>query len=117
MNETRIEGGDGSDPGLSGVLRTWRVDAEAPPRFEEGVWRRIEAGRVGGAAWGPGRWLEGLLSGWFRRPMVAAGFVGCVLVVGATAGAVSGQARADALAVHLEGRYVQSIDPFSGPAR
>jgi hypothetical protein len=114
----RTSTGEDSRDGLSQVLRGWRVPAEVPSGFRRGVWVRIEArardglrqGHAGGLM---AEWIDRVRSA-FRRPALAIGFVVVLLVAGGSAGALSGQARAEALAGRLQDEYVQSVDPFAG---
>ncbi len=115
MNETNR---NTEDSRLGRLLRTWRVEAEVPPRFAEGVWRRIEReeGRADPAPAGWWRWLSGLAEA-AVRPSFVAGYLALVLLLGAGAGFVSGHARSRGAEGDLKGRYVQSVDPFFASAR
>jgi hypothetical protein len=42
---------DDRDDELSDVLKEWRVEASLPPRFREGVWRRIAISQEKRGAW------------------------------------------------------------------
>ena len=114
MNEPR---NDPEDLALRNLLQRWQVEATAPPRFAEGVWRRV------------GRMAEPVptRNGWWRwvtavaelavRPRFAAGYLAALLVLGAGMGALRGQAESRGAAGDLKGRYVQSVDPFFDHAR
>ena len=102
-----------NDP-LGRTLQEWKVEASLPPRFQEGVWRRIalsEARRE------PSWWrdLFQTVDAAFRRPALAVSFVAILLLAGLSIGFIRARqesARADAA---LEARYVQSIDPYQAP--
>ena len=115
MNKQAPTPGDGRDPELSRLLRSWSEPAALPPRFGEEVWRRIDRERLNRASAGGG-WME-TLKRWLSRPLLAGAYLALVILAGAGAGAVKGQSRAEALTGALEGRYVQSIDPFHGSHR
>lgn len=53
----------------------------------------------------------------FCRPRMAVAYVALVLLAGAGAGALRGHSTAQGLAGSLQGRYVQSIDPFAAVLR
>ncbi|MCC7374661.1 MAG: hypothetical protein IT581_08390 [Verrucomicrobiales bacterium] len=52
-----------------------------------------------------------------RQPRTVAAWLVLVIGIGAGAGVLKGQAQAEQLSVVLQGRYVQSIDPFSDGLR
>ena len=102
------------DESLSKLLRTWKPDAQLPPRFQEAVWNRIaraETRRPAGPWTIPSRWVEAL----FTRPSFALSYVAILLFTGLGAGLW--QARG--IAVHGEtewrARYVQMVDPYQMP--
>lgn len=107
------------DPALSALLQSWTCEAEAPASLREGVWLRLdtrglrpgaEPGVWASVAHGIGLWLENQL----RRPWLVTAGVALLLLVGFGAGAARGKASSLALTASLQGRYIQSIDPFSG---
>ncbi len=107
------------DPQLAALLRSWKVPAETPPRFPEAVWRRIARRtnpRPGLFASDAASWLNGIAV-WIRRPRFAWLYLLTLVTLGASAGIVRGQVQASRLADGLQGRYVLSIDPFSGGPR
>src|SRR6266516_2974036 len=62
------------DEALRKVLKEWRTDASLPPRFQEGVWRRIERAQAPAApsVWATiAHWIGTVLP----RPALAAGGV------------------------------------------
>jgi len=75
------------DPPLSELLRQSRVSPALPPRFQENVWRRLEAAEA------PARrasWLESLAA-LILRPRFAAAGVAALLLTGVLAGTMEGQ--------------------------
>lgn len=83
------------DP-LSDLLKTWRHEPPAEPRFNAGVWARIEAGRKESTSVSFYRWA---------LPLAA-----CLAVIlGATSGLLeSRQKHADRMAAS----YVRTVDPL-----
>ena len=100
------------DPALRRVLHEWKADAPLPPRFQEGVWRRIEQAERDAEALGLwaalSRWLEAVLP----RPKFALSYVCAVLVLGLAAGSFAAQAATKRVNAELGARYVQSVDPY-----
>jgi hypothetical protein len=92
------------DPKLSSLLRSARVSPPLPPRFQENVWRRIEASP---ALKENISWLDALAA-LILRPRVAFAVVAVLLFAGILAGAHTGarDARQDAQA-----RYVAYVAP------
>jgi hypothetical protein len=103
--------GPGGDP-LQRLLREWALDTPLPPRFQEGVWRRIENAQASApraTAWGPLRlWIERVLP----RPAFAVGYLSLLLALGLGAGSFAAQTTANRLNLQLSARYAQSVDPF-----
>jgi hypothetical protein len=100
---------DPNDERLRRVLQQWPVKAALPPRFQEGVWRRIERGEAQVPAWL--LWLRQLTAA-VARPSVAASYLTLLLMAGILAGywqARVANARADEM---LSARYVQVLDPY-----
>jgi len=95
------------DPNLGRVLRQARPETELPPRFQEGVWRRIaeaEAPTRSGVSW-----LE-TLAALILRPRFAFATAAILVVAGGLLGARGGMefARKDAQA-----RYVAAVAPHT----
>jgi hypothetical protein len=92
------------DAKLSARLRESRVSPSLPPRFQENVWRRIEAGAVPAKA---ESWLEALAA-LVLRPRFAYATVTALVLAGALLGAYQGAqlAKQDAQA-----RYVAMVAP------
>ena len=93
------------------VLREWKVEAPVPPRFKEGVWRRIEQAEK---AAGPGLWarVEHVLEAVLPRPKFAFACVAVLLAVGVLGGTFAAQATTRRQNAELGLRYVQSLDPY-----
>lgn len=100
--------------GLERALGQWRVSTPLPPRFQEQVWRKIECAPV------PqgirvreliSRWLENVMP----RPVVAASYVGVLLVTGLLVGTWQAQERNVQAEQAFARKYVQSVDPFQAP--
>ena len=92
------------DTRLSALLRESRVSPALPPRFQENVWRRIEAKVVPAKA---GSWLDAL-AGLVLRPRFAYATVTALVLAGALLGVHQGAqlAKQDAQA-----RYVAMVAP------
>lgn len=96
------------DEKLRTLLRATRPAPTLPPRFEENVWHRIEAGEERSFAGEPG-WLT-LLAGWVLKPRLALAVAALVALVGIGLGwnSAEHQARSDAQA-----RYLAAVAPNS----
>ena len=103
------------DERLQAVLREWVVDLCLPPRFEEGVWRRIQRAEAAPpkatslAKLLLVRWLSAL-----ARPTAAALFVVLFLLVGGFAGLVEARRQTARVNEDLRALYVQTISPYTG---
>lgn len=103
----------GNDGKLSNVLREWKADAPLPPRFQEGVWRRIESAAAPHLKRPSMRdifahWLGVLLP----RPAVATVYVAVLLTIGVTAGWAQAQQTNARVNGELGNRYVSVLDPY-----
>lgn len=105
---------------LRKVMREWQVTESLPPRFQEGVWRKIqhaEASREAATTatlWTLFRtWLTVMLP----RPAVAAAYLSVLLVVGMAAGYWQARQTTAHWDNELGSRYVQSVDPYRKPSR
>jgi len=104
----------GNDEALSELLRTWKPEAQLPPRFQDAVWRRIERAEseVPVPFW---QRLLARLETALARPALAASYMVVLLV----AGLGTGFWRAADLTSHAQSqwrtRYVQSVDPYQMP--
>jgi len=94
------------DARLRAVLRESSPSPPLPPRFQEGVWRRIESAEAGQAAETSG-WLDALVM-WALRPKFAVAAVTALVLVGVLLGVQQGvqTARQDAQA-----RYLAAVSP------
>jgi hypothetical protein len=104
MNE---ENNNPGDPKLSTLLLEARATPSLPPRFQEGVWRRIEESEAPAAA--ARSWLDGFAS-WALRPRFALAAAVVLVLGGSLAGVRQGHqaARQDAQA-----RYLAAVAPNS----
>jgi len=102
------------DEALSKLLRTWKPEAQLPPRFQEAVWRRIECAetsRTPSLFQTLAIWVERT----FSRPALAVSYVAILLVTGVGAGYWHAEDKAAQAQSELRTRYVQSIDPYQMP--
>ena len=90
------------DSKLSGWLRESRVTPALPPRFQENVWRRIEAAAAPKKS---GNWLDALAA-LILRPRLAFAGVALLLLTGTLLGAQSGVQTARHAA---QMRYVAAV--------
>ena len=94
------------DEKLRNLLRATRPAPTLPPRFEENVWHRIEAGEERSFAGGPG-WLTAL-AGWLLKPKSALAVAALVGLAGIGLGwnSAEHQVRSEAQA-----RYLAAVAP------
>lgn len=102
------------DERLSKLLRTWKLEAQLPPRFQEAVWQRIE--RAEPCAKIP-LWqvLAARVEAAFKRQALATAYVALLLFAGLGSGfwhAGDRTAQADS---EMRLRYVQTVDPYQMP--
>ncbi len=103
------------DKRLHELLQDWRVEAPLPPRFQEGVWRKIA--RADAAA--PSGWRRGwdeLIAGWtalLRRPVGAVAYLSALLLVGTVLGYWQSDRFGDQKEMAWRAAYVQSVYPYS----
>jgi hypothetical protein len=113
MNKENINPAPGfaeaSDAKLSTLLRATRVAPTLPPRFQEGVWRRIEEAAAPVKVTGGIAWLDALVT-LVLRPRLAMATAAVLIVAGALLGVREGSqaARQDAQA-----RYLAVVAPNS----
>jgi hypothetical protein len=108
MNEENINPGPGaSDARLGALLRSARVSPGLPPRFHEGVWRRIQEAEAPAAA--GVNWLDALAA-LVLRPRLALATAAVVMVAGALLGVRDGSQT-----VHrdAQARYLAAVAPNS----
>jgi hypothetical protein len=101
------ENSNPNDEKLSAVLRGARSLPSLPPRFQEGVWRRIEESEAP-AATRP-NWLEALAA-WALRPRFALAIAIVLVCAGSIVGAREGQQSAREQA---QSRYLAAVAPNS----
>ena len=96
------------DAKLRALLLESRPTPELPPRFEEGVWARIE--KAERAAGGSGQtWIDSLVV-WLLRPRLAMAAVAVLCLAGAAFGARSG---AQVARHEAEAQYLAAVAPNS----
>lgn len=102
------------DEALSKLLRTWKLEAELPPRFQESVWKRIECAErdVRIPFW---RVFLAQAQAAFRRPALAVVYIALLTGAGLGAGYWHAEDRAAAVNSEMRTRYVQSVDPYQMP--
>ncbi len=95
-----------SDNKLSELLRTARVSPVRPPRFQESVWRRIEAAEWTTATFS---WLDALAA-LILKPRIVIGATTALILLGVFAGAFEGRqlARQEA-----QINYLAAVAPYS----
>ena len=100
---------DPNDAKLGTLLRASRVAPALPPRFQEGVWRRIEEAECAGHSTGGIAWLDALAA-LVLRPRFALATATVLIVAGALLGVREGSqmAKQDAQA-----RYLAAVAPHS----
>jgi len=101
------ENSNPNDEKLSALLREARSTPSLPPRFQEGVWRRIEESEIPATA--RMNWLEAMVS-WALRPKFALTAAVVLVAAGSLAGAREGNHAAHQDA---QTRYVTSVAPNS----
>jgi hypothetical protein len=100
---------EASDARLGALLRESRVSPALPPRFQEGVWRRIEEAADPVKVTGGITWLDALAT-LVLRPRLAMATAAVLMVAGALLGVREGNqiAKQDAQA-----RYLAVVAPNS----
>lgn len=94
-----------SDPALGNLLRSAHPAPSLPPRFQEGVWRRLERSESPQPA--PG-WFEPLL-----RLLVRPAYAGTGLALVLFAGVWLGSHAADGRSLRAEqARYLAAVSPL-----
>lgn len=103
---------------LQKVMREWRVNEPLPPRFQDGVWRKIQQVESSASAvatttlWSAfTTWLASVLP----RPAVATVYVLLLLFVGAGTGVWQARSQVSRAHDELGSRYVQAVDPYQKP--
>lgn len=110
MNKEKINPDPGaSDAQLGALLREARVSPALPPRFRDGVWRRIEEAEAPVRAAGGMAWLDALAALVLRPRFALATAV--VLIAG---GALFGVRQGNQLAKQdAQARYLAVVAPNS----
>ena len=107
------------DP-LRKVLREWRVTEPLPPRFQEGVWRRIQqadAGATAAATTTDWTMFKAWLAMAMPRPALAVAYLSVLLIAGIAGGYWQARQRTAHVDTELGTRYIQSVDPYQQSAR
>ena len=101
------------DP-LDKKLRTWKVTAALPPRFEENVWKRVAALDKSPAVsfW---RTVEERLARAFLRPAFASAYLALLLAAGLGTGYWQARSKTESVDKALAAKYVQAVDPYQTP--
>ena len=103
-----------NDEPVGKLLHEWKVTTPLPPRFAEGVWRRIDRAdtAVNLSLWDAFQhWLSTALP----RPAFALAYVTMLLLTGIAAGYWQARGESSRLSGELSTRYVQSVDPYQKP--
>lgn len=105
-----------TDESLREVLREWSVTTPLTPRFQDGVWRRIDrAEEPGGATlW---ECLQAWLAASLRRPAMAVAYASVMLAAGLMGGYLHAQRQHHDAENGWRAAYFQSVDPWQAPAR
>jgi hypothetical protein len=106
MNKENI---NPSDTKLGALLRASRVSPELPPRFQEGVWRRIEEADVPVKSTAGIAWLDALVT-LMLRPRLALATATVLIIAGALLGVRDGNQMAHQDA---QARYLAAVAPHS----
>jgi hypothetical protein len=113
MNKENINPDPGSaeasDVKLGALLRTSRVSPALPPRFQEGVWRRIEEADTPVKSTGGITWLDALVT-LMLRPRLALATATVLIIAGALLGVRDGNQMAHQDA---QARYLAAVAPHS----
>jgi hypothetical protein len=106
MNKENI---NPDDARLSALLHTSRATPALPPRFQEGVWRRIEEADAPVKTTGGIAWLDALAA-LVLRPRLALATAAVLIVAGALLGVRDGNQMAHQDA---QARYLAVVAPNS----
>ena len=106
MNKENI---NPADLKLGTLLRESRISPALPPRFQEGVWQRIEEAAAPAKATGGINWLDALAA-LVLRPRLAMATAAVLMVAGALLGVRGG----DQMAIQdAQARYLAAVAPNS----
>lgn len=103
-----------SDAKLRNLIREWKGDLSLPPRFQEGVWLRIEAENKAKAQSALQHFILSVQA-LFARPIFATACVTLFMAVGLSIGWVQAREQKARIDSSLSTRYVQSVDPYQSP--
>jgi hypothetical protein len=106
MNKENI---NPSDAKLGALLRESRVSPALPPRFQEGVWRRIEEAVAPAKSTAGIAWLDALVT-LMLRPRLALATATVLIIAGALLGVRDGNQMAHQDA---QTRYLAAVAPHS----
>lgn len=95
------------DARLGALLRASRVSPSLPPRFQEGVWRRIDKAEAPASTTGGWPWLDALAA-LLLRPRFALAAAVILVAVGALLGAHQGSLAANQAA---QAQYLAAVSP------
>jgi hypothetical protein len=113
MNKENINADPGfaeaGDAKLSAMLRASRTAPALPPRFQEGVWRRIEEADAPVKSTAGIAWLDALAA-LVLRPRLALATAAMLMVTGALLGVRDGNQMAHQDA---QARYLAAVAPHS----
>lgn len=98
-----------SDLSLRARLRAARPDPPLPPRFQAGVWRRIDNASTPRGAGSVAAWLDRAVAS-LLRPRLALAGVALTLLLGTTIGVVQGMDLAQEMAKQ---RYLTAVNPLA----
>lgn len=107
------ETSDNDSDSLNELLKSWKVEASLPPRFQEQVWRRIARAEEK-SAWPVSAWLlrlAALGADLLRKPIGATAYVSMLLAVGVLAGVWRSDRYADRTEAAWRTAYLQAVTP------
>ena len=104
------------DRALNRLLRAWKVESSLPPRFDEGVWKKVERADSAGTA---NLWtvLRIRMAEAFARPSLAVSYVVLLLLLGLAAGYWQGRVGSQRAEEKFSAQYVAAVDPYQRPDR
>jgi hypothetical protein len=110
MNQENIHSDPGaSDARLGALLRSARVAPGLPPRFHEGVWRRIEESAAPAKVSSDITWLDAFVA-LVLRPRLVLATAAVLMVAGALLGVRDGNQR---VLRDAQARYLAAVAPNS----
>ena len=96
------------DSKLRALLREAYPSPELPPRFQEGVWQRLDRADRSGVASGSTGWIEWLVGSLLRPAYATAGLV-ALMFAGVWLGVREGETRLHRVE---QAHYVAAVSPF-----